>query len=90
MAAAATRRVELGTGIALAFPRSPMHLAHQAWDLHAASEGRFVLGLGSQVKAHIERRFSAQYDHPARRMRELILAVRAIWDAWWDGTELRF
>jgi probable F420-dependent oxidoreductase len=89
-AALGTERVQLGTGIALAFPRSPMTLAYQSWDLHAASGGRFVLGLGSQVKAHVERRFGAQYEHPARRMRELILAVRAIWDSWWDGTELAF
>ncbi|MBM3676877.1 MAG: LLM class flavin-dependent oxidoreductase [Actinobacteria bacterium] len=84
------RRVELGTGIALAFPRSPMHLAYAAWDLQALSGGRFVLGLGSQVRAHVIRRFSAAYDHPARRMREIVLALRAIWRAWEEESELRF
>jgi probable F420-dependent oxidoreductase len=80
LAAQATERVELGTGIAVAFARSPMTLAQTAWDLQAASQGRFILGLGSQIKPHITRRFSMPWSHPAARMRELILALRAIWD----------
>lgn len=88
LAAEHTDRVELGTGIALAFPRSPMTLAYQAWDLHDLARGRFVLGLGAQVRAHVVRRFSAQYEHPARRMRELCTAVRAIWEAWATGGDL--
>jgi probable F420-dependent oxidoreductase len=90
LAAEHTERVELGTGIALAFPRSPMHLAYIGWDLQAYSKGRFLLGLGSQIKAHVEKRFSATWSHPAPRMRELILAIRAIWDAWNNGTKLDF
>jgi probable F420-dependent oxidoreductase len=90
LAAEHTQRVELGTGIALAFPRSPMHLAYQGWDLHALSQGRFVLGLGSQVRAHVVRRFGAEWSQPARRMRELVLAVRAIWQAWQEDAPLQF
>jgi probable F420-dependent oxidoreductase len=90
LAAQATERVELGTGIAVAFARSPMTLAQTAWDLQAASQGRFILGLGSQIKPHITRRFSMPWSHPAARMRELILALRAIWDCWTDGTKLDF
>jgi probable F420-dependent oxidoreductase len=84
------RVVELGTGIALAFPRSPMQVAYTAWDLQALSGGRFILGLGSQVRAHVERRFGAPGSHPARRMREYVLALRAIWDAWSGGSRLDF
>jgi probable F420-dependent oxidoreductase len=90
LAAARTERVELGTAIAAAFPRSPWTLAQLANDLHELSQGRFVLGLGSQVRAHVERRFSAAFDRPAARMRELIQAVRAIWAAWAGEAELRF
>lgn len=90
LAAEHTERVELGTGIALAFPRSPMSLAYMAWDLQALARGRFVLGLGSQIKAHVEKRFSAVWSHPARRMRELVQAVREIWGAWDDGSQLAF
>ena len=90
LAAAATERVELGTGIAVSFPRSPTHLAHAAWDLQALSSGRFILGLGSQVKAHVVRRFSSQYERPVARMREQIAAVRAIWATWSDGAPLEF
>ena len=90
LAAEHTERVEIGTGIAVAFPRSPMHLANFGWDLQAYSQGRFLLGLGSQIQAHIEKRFSATWSHPAARMRELILAVRAIWDCWNNGTKLDF
>ena len=90
LGAARTQRVELGTGIALAFPRSPTHLAHAAWDLNTLSEGRFILGLGSQVKAHVVRRFSAEYERPVARMREMLAAVRAIWTTWSGGDALDF
>src|SRR5688500_538641 len=79
LAAEHTRDLELGTSIAVAFARSPMTLAHTAWDLQRYSEGRFMLGLGSQVKPHIERRFSMPWGQPANRMRELVSAIRAIW-----------
>lgn len=90
LAAEHTERVELGTGIAIAFPRSPMHLANIGYDLQQYSKGRFILGLGSQIKAHIEKRFSATWSHPAARMRDLILAMRAIWDAWNTGAKLEY
>ncbi|MBV8159900.1 MAG: LLM class F420-dependent oxidoreductase [Acidimicrobiia bacterium] len=90
LAAEHTGRIELGTGITGALPRSPMHLANLGWDLQHYSKGRFLLGLGSQIRAHIEKRFSATWSSPARRMRELILAMRAIWAAWQDGTKLDF
>jgi len=87
LAADATDRLELGTGIAVAFARSPMTLANTAWDLQGQSEGRFLLGLGSQIKPHITKRFSMPWSSPAARMREMILAIRAIWDCWdGDGT----
>jgi probable F420-dependent oxidoreductase len=89
-AADATERVTIGTGIAIAFARTPMTLANAAFDLALYSQGRFVLGLGSQVKPHIERRFSMPWSHPAARMRELVLALRAIWAAWQDGEPLAF
>lgn len=90
VAAQNTERVELGTGIAVAFARNPMTLAQIAWDLQAYSKGRFILGLGSQIKPHITKRFSMPWSHPAARMREFILAMRAIWAAWNDGTKLDF
>lgn len=90
LAVADTKRIDLGTAITVALPRSPMHLAQISRDLQAYSRGRFILGLGSQVKAHIERRFSAKFDHPAARMREMILAIRAIWESWEKSTPLRF
>jgi probable F420-dependent oxidoreductase len=90
LAAEHTERVELGTGITVAFPRSPMHLANIGWDLQNFSKGRFMLGLGSQIRAHIEKRFSATWSSPANRMRELILAMRAIWSSWQEGTKLDF
>ena len=90
LAAQATERLELTTAVAIAFARNPMTLAQQAWDLQALSGGRFHLGLGSQIKAHIERRFSMPWSAPAARMRELVLAIRAIWSTWQDGTPLRF
>jgi probable F420-dependent oxidoreductase len=90
LAAEHTERVELGTGITVAFPRSPMHLANIGWDLQNFSRGRFLLGLGSQIRAHIEKRFSATWSSPANRMRELVLAMRAIWSSWQEGTKLDF
>ena len=89
-AAQATSRVRVSTAIALAFPRTPMDVAYTAWDLQALSGGRFALGLGSQVRAHIERRYGAVWSRPAARMREYVLALRAIWDAWESGGELDF
>lgn len=90
VAAEHTERLELGTGIAVGFARSPMILANVGYDLHAFSEGRFRLGLGTQIKAHIEKRFSMPWSKPAARMRELIEAVRAIWAAWNEGAPLDF
>jgi probable F420-dependent oxidoreductase len=90
LAAEHTERITLGTGIAVAFARNPMNLAVVANDLQTMSQGRFVLGLGSQIKPHIEKRFSMQWSHPAPRMRELILAMRAIWASWSDGSRLAF
>ena len=90
LGAGATDHIELGTGIAVAFARSPMTLANTAYDLQAYSGGRLLLGLGSQIKAHITKRFSMPWSHPAPRMREFILAMRAIWDAWDTGDKLDF
>lgn len=90
LAAFSTSKVTLGTAIALAFNRSPMSIASTAWDLQMMSGGRFVLGLGTQVRAHIERRFSAQWERPADRLREVILALRAIWRCWSHGEPLDF
>lgn len=89
-AALTTSRIELGTGILVAFGRSPMITAMQANDVQLLSKGRLLLGLGSQIKPHIEKRYSMQWSHPARRMREYILAMRAIWDCWNEGTKLNF
>ena len=90
IAAEHTERIELGTGIAVAFARTPMLTAYTANDLQRHSKGRFFLGLGSQIKPHIERRFSMPWSHPAARMREYILAMRAIWASWSDGSKLDF
>jgi probable F420-dependent oxidoreductase len=84
-----TRRLDLGTGIAVAFARNPMTVAVTANDLQTLSGGRFTLGLGSQVRPHIERRFSMPWSAPADRMREFILAVKAIWGSWSTGTPLQ-
>ncbi len=78
------------SNIAVAFPRSPIHLAHTAWDLQALSGGRAALGLGTQVRAHIERRYGSTWSHPAARMREWIGAIRAVWDTWEEGRPLDF
>jgi probable F420-dependent oxidoreductase len=82
--------LDFGTSIAVAFARSPMTVAYSAWDLQAVTGGRFSLGLGSQVKAHIERRFAMPWSRPAARMREYVLALRAIWQSWQDGGRLDF
>ena len=89
-ATTSTRQIELGTSIAVAFARNPMLLANIGWDLQAMSQGRFVLGLGSQIKPHITKRFSMEWSRPAARMREMVQAVRAIWDTWQNGTPLEF
>ncbi len=89
-AAQNTERARVTTAIALAFPRTPMETAYTAWELQGFSGGRFALGLGTQVRAHIERRYGVPWSRPAARMREYVLALRAIWDAWQTGGELRF
>ena len=90
LAAEHTTDLEIGTSIAVAFSRSPMTVANTAWDLQAFSQGRFVLGLGSQIKPHIEKRFSMEWSKPAARMREFALAIRAIWNTWLTGEKLEF
>lgn len=89
-AAMHTRRMELMTSIAVAFARNPMSLAYLGNDLQNLSAGRFILGLGTQVKAHIERRFCMPWSRPAARMREMVLAIRTIWDCWQGGAKLDF
>ena len=88
--AAATEKLEFGTGIAVAFARNPMTLAVLANDLQLLTKGRFMLGMGSQIKPHITKRFSMPWSHPAPRMRELVLAIRAIWNTWETGEPLAF
>ncbi|HXW38785.1 MAG TPA: TIGR03617 family F420-dependent LLM class oxidoreductase, partial [Acidimicrobiales bacterium] len=90
LAAEHTDHLELGTGIAVAFARNPMNLAVVANDLQTISKGRFMLGLGSQIRPHIEKRYSMPWSRPAARMRELVLAIRAIWQSWADGGRLAF
>jgi len=90
MAAAHTQGLELMTNIAVAFARSPMDLAVTANDLQLASKGRFILGVGSQIRPHIEKRFSMPWSHPGERMRELVLAIKAIQTCWQSGGALRF
>lgn len=90
VAALHTQRIGLGTAIAVAFARNPASLAYLAWDIQEASRGRFILGLGTQVQAHIERRFGMPWGPPAAKMREMILAIRAFWDCWQNGTRLNF
>jgi probable F420-dependent oxidoreductase len=90
LAAEHRTRIEVGTAIAVAFARSPMSVAYQAHDLQALADGAFVLGLGSQIQAHIEKRFSAEWRSPAARMREFVQALRTIWSAWATGERLRF
>jgi probable F420-dependent oxidoreductase len=88
--APATERLELGTGIVVAFGRSPMITATLANDVQLLSKGRLMLGLGSQIRPHIEKRYSMPWSHPAARMREYILAMQAIWASWNEGTKLDF
>lgn len=90
LAAEHSRRIDLGTSIAVAFPRTPTILAHIAWDLQRYSKGRFILGLGTQVKAHNERRLGVKWEKPVRRLRETVEAMRAIWDAWQNGSRLDY
>jgi probable F420-dependent oxidoreductase len=90
VAALATTRIELTTSVAVAFPRSPTVMASQAWDLNANSNGRFVLGLGTQVKGHNERRFGIAWSPPAPRLRDYIGAVRAVWRCWETGERLDY
>ncbi|HEX3863567.1 MAG TPA: TIGR03617 family F420-dependent LLM class oxidoreductase [Stellaceae bacterium] len=90
LAAQATRRVSLATAVAVAFPRSPTITAMSAWTLQRLSHGRFTLGLGSQVKGHIERRFGVPWAAPGPWLREYVGALRAIWDSWQNGTRLDF
>jgi probable F420-dependent oxidoreductase len=90
LAAGTTRTLELATNVAIAFPRNPVQLAHQAWDLQLLAEGRFTLGLGSQIRAQIEKRYGAGFDRPVARMRELVAALRAVFAAWETGDRLDF
>jgi probable F420-dependent oxidoreductase len=90
VAAAPVCSLDLMTNVAIAFPRSPMHLANASYDLHLLSEGRFRLGLGTQVRAHVENRFGARWDKPVRQMREWVLATRAILESWQHGTKVDF
>ena len=90
LAAEHTSNIRLGTAVAIAFPRSPMVFANIGWDLAKFSGGRFILGLGTQVKGHNERRFSTPWVPPGPRLRDMILAIRAIWDSWQNGTRLNF
>jgi probable F420-dependent oxidoreductase len=90
IAAVHTERVELGTSVAIAFPRSPMVVANTSWDLQIASRGRFVLGIGPQIRPHNERRFSVPWTAPAPRLREYVQALRAIWTTWETGEKLNF
>lgn len=90
LAAAATERIELATGVAISFPRSPMMAAQVAWDLQLLSKGRFTLGLGTQIRPHNERRFSTPWIKPAARMREYVESVQAIFECWATGERLRY
>jgi len=82
--------LDIATGIAVALPRNPSHIAYQAWDLQKFSKGKFILGIGPQIKAHNEKRFGVPFNRPAARMREYILAVKAFFDCWQDGSRLDF
>jgi probable F420-dependent oxidoreductase len=90
LASQTTDRIELGTAIAVAYARTPMTTAHTAWDLQRLSGGRFILGLGTQIKPHIEKRYGMPWSKPAARMREYVQALRAIWDSWSTGDKLDF
>jgi probable F420-dependent oxidoreductase len=90
VAAAPVCSLDLMTNVAIAFPRSPLHLAHAAYDLHLLSQGRFRLGLGSQTRAHVENRFGGRWGRPVAHMREWVLATKAILRSWQDGTRVDF
>jgi probable F420-dependent oxidoreductase len=90
VSAAAVADVDLMTNVAIALPRSPLHLAHAAYDLQLLSRGRFRLGLGSQIRAHVVNRYGAEWSRPAARMGEIVRAIRAIFDAWQEGRPLEF
>ena len=90
LASQTTERMELYTAIAIAFARNPMLLANIGWDLQSLSKGRFLLGLGTQIRPHIEKRFSMTWSRPAARMREMVLAIREIWRCWAEGGRLDF
>ena len=90
LAASATSRLHIGTNIAVAFGRSPFAMAQVAWDLQKSSQGRFHLGLGTQVRAHVQRRFSMAFDHPAARVTDYIRCVRAIWDTFQNDTRPQY
>ena len=90
LAAGATTTLELATNVAIAFPRNPVQLAHQAYDLQVLSKGRFTLGLGSQIRAQVEKRYGASFHRPIARMRELVAALRAIFATWETGERLDF
>jgi probable F420-dependent oxidoreductase len=90
LAATSTQRINLGSAVALSFTRSPMTLAYTCWDLAAMTQGRFILGLGTQVKPHNERRFSVPWSAPLPRLREVIDGLRAIWNSWRSGERLNF
>lgn len=86
--AAAATDLAVMTNVAIAFPRNAVHLAHSSWDLHTLSGGQFTLGLGTQIRTHVERRFGADFDRPVARMRDTVEAVRAIFSTWQDGEPL--
>ncbi len=90
VAASNTKKINLITSIAIAFARNPMLLANIGYDLQLLSKGRFIMGLGSQIKPHIEKRFSMPWSSPANRMREMIQAIKSIWECWENGTQLNF
>jgi probable F420-dependent oxidoreductase len=90
LAVGSTSRIELGTSIALAFTRSPTTLAYTAWDLQSTSRGRLILGLGSQVKGHIERRFGMKWEPPAPKMKDVVLALKSVWGSWQSGGKLDY
>jgi probable F420-dependent oxidoreductase len=88
--ASTVKGLDLMTNVAIAFPRNPIQLAHQANDLQEISEGRFILGLGTQIRAQIEKRYGAEFDHPVARIKEMVGALRAIFDSWNNGERLDF
>ena len=90
LAAEHSARLSLGTSIAVAFPRSPTITAQIAWDLARYSKGRFILGLGTQVKGHNERRFGIKWERPVAKMRDYIFALRAVWGSWQHQTRLHY